>query len=105
MKTENNLNGQSEYPLITIQEKKSIMGDPFLQCQQRQRKKFSIYFQENWNKFVSLICTESYKFIHVLDGGLKYKLKIKYIYDYSSGGTFWDRPKNGKQKIKEVSIG
>ena len=35
MKIENNLNGQSEHPLITIQEKKSIMGDRFLQCQQR----------------------------------------------------------------------
>ena len=35
MKIENNLNEQSEHQLITIQEKKSIMGDGFLQCQQR----------------------------------------------------------------------
>ena len=45
MKTENNLNGQSEYPLITIQEKKLNSGRLFsAMSAEIEEKKISIYF-------------------------------------------------------------
>lgn len=47
MKTENNLNGQSEYPLITIQEKNSIMGDLFsAMSAEIEEKNFHVLLRE-----------------------------------------------------------
>ena len=44
MKTENNLNGQSEHPLITIQEKNQLWEIIFCNVSKDKRKKISIYF-------------------------------------------------------------